>query len=931
MAVDYEKISNLVRLVDILKKSKENDFDLTEESLKKLVEEAQNILKYALSEEEETEAFKDLFYRYQVKVAPGEVILSDYNQPHWYSDRKDAINPRFWSRYKDYLIDEKNFSPSVISTLGEETLDQNLMNCLGDPEAETSFLKRGLIIGDVQSGKTSTYIGLMCKAADAGYKVFILLTGTIETLRRQTQERVEEGFIGIDMTNSRRVGVGKDNKEIMATSLTSQIKDFTGKSDTIALSLGKNDAVVFVIKKNSSVLRKLTDWLITLNADPITRKIDAPMLLIDDEADNASINTKSKEDPTTINKLIRQLLSVFNKSNYVAFTATPFANVFIDPEKDDDMMNHDLFPEDFIISLPTPSNYIGPNRIFPKNSEFHSQLRYIRDCGNEEDDGYSFYFKHKKDWDDELPESLTDSIYAFYIANAIRDLKGNINSHRTMMINMSRFTDVHFRIKQKVEDIHNTAYTAIKLHIKDTFDNTMKNPVIKRLHKVFENVYSDCDVTWEQVTNTIFKSIADIQIKVVNSSKKSDKLDYPKKDSIRVIAIGGLSLSRGLTLEGLVTSYFYRNTSTYDVLMQMGRWFGYRKNYEDLFRIWTAKSSSDWYAEIAEATDTLKRDMTNMRDQELKPKSFGIRVRNDSNELRITAANKMRNTTDEYEVESYFGSLVETPYLISDTNKQKSNFHNVETLVETSISEDGCIMEKLRGAGEHFVIRRVNKARITALLNKLYISRYSAYFDTTQLFEFISSCTDHVLDLWDVAFMDGTRSDNPEDIVKIHGHDIYKVQRKNCEIDRIDRLKIGQRGKMGGPSDGLMCIENVGEKTAEDIINQAKSDFRKEYSERKPGAVFNDTKQYPSETWFRYISDRRPLLLIYFINVADDVGQSKQIQAFKDEMNGIPATGFAIGFPKSEAAVHSYSKYKVNVKYNYFEQYEAEDEGDDEE
>ena len=314
MAVDYEKISNLVRLVDILKKSKENDFDLTEESLKKLVEEAQNILKYALSEEEETEAFKDLFYRYQVKVAPGEVILSDYNQPHWYSDRKDAINPRFWSRYKDYLIDEKNFSPSVISTLGEETLDQNLMNCLGDPEAETSFLKRGLIIGDVQSGKTSTYIGLMCKAADAGYKVFILLTGTIETLRRQTQERVEEGFIGIDMTNSRRVGVGKDNKEIMATSLTSQIKDFTGKSDTIALSLGKNDAVVFVIKKNSSVLRKLTDWLITLNADPITRKIDAPMLLIDDEADNASINTKSKEDPTTINKLIRQLLSVFNKS-----------------------------------------------------------------------------------------------------------------------------------------------------------------------------------------------------------------------------------------------------------------------------------------------------------------------------------------------------------------------------------------------------------------------------------------------------------------------------------------------------------------------------------------------------------------------------------------------------------------------------------------
>ena len=931
MAADYEKIRKFTRLVDSLKENTQNDSDFTEESLKKLVEMAKTMLGYELSEEDETEAFKDLLYRYQIRVTPGEKILSDYDQPKWYSDKKDKITPCFWNRYKDYLIDEKNFNPNVISTLGEETLDQNLMNCLGDPESETTFLKRGLIIGDVQSGKTSTYIGLMCKAADAGYKVFILLTGTIESLRRQTQERVEEGFIGIDMTNGCRVGVGKDNKKIMATSLTSQIKDFTDKSDTIALSLNSNNAVVFVIKKNSSVLRKLTNWLIKLNADPVTKQIDAPMLLIDDEADNASINTKSKEDPTTINKLIRQLLSVFRKSNYVAFTATPFANVFIDPEKDDDMENHDLFPEHFIISLPTPSNYIGPNRIFPKNSEFHSQLIYIRDCGNEEDDGWPFYFKHKKDWDDALPKSLTDSIYAFYIANAIRDLRGDLNSQRTMMINMSRFTDVHSTIKQKVEEIHRTAYTAIKLHIKDTFDNTMKNPVIKHLHKIFEDVYPDCGFTWAQVADTIFKSIADIQIKVVNSSKKSDKLVYPKNDFIRVIAIGGLSLSRGLTLEGLVTSYFYRNTSTYDVLMQMGRWFGYRKNYEDLFRIWTAKTSSDWYAEIAEATDTLKNDMTNMRDFGMKPKNFGIRVRNDSKELRITAANKMRNTSDEYEVENYFGRLVETPYLTSDTDKQKSNFHNVEKLVETSISEDGCVMERARGSGEHFVIRKVNKVRITALLNDLRISKFSAYFDTHQLSEFISSCTDSVLDLWDIAFMDGTKSNRPEDIVEIHGNKIYKSQRKNCEIDKHDRLKIGQRGKMGGPSDGLICIEDIAGKTAEELINQAKSDFRKEYSERKPGAIFSDKMEYPSDTWFKYISDRRPLLLIYFVNVEDEVSHSQRIQTFRDEMGGIPATGFAIGFPKSDAAVYSYSKFKVNMKYNYFEQYEFADEGDDEE
>ncbi len=365
--------------------------------------------------------------------------------------------------------------------------------------------------------------------------------------------------------------------------------------------------------------------------------------------------------------------------------------------------------------------------------------------------------------------------------------------------------------------------------------------------------------------------------------------------------------------------------------MQMGRWFGYRKNYEDLFRIWTAKTSSDWYAEIAEATDTLKKDMTNMRDFGLKPKSFGIRVRNDSKELRITAANKMRNTSDEYEIENYFGRLVETPYLTSDTDKQKSNFHNVEKLVETSISEDGCVMERARGSGEHFVIRKVNKVRITALLNDLRISKFSAYFDTHQLSDFISSCTDSVLDLWDIAFMDGTKSDCPEDIVEIHGNKIYKSQRKNCEIDKHDRLKIGQRGKMGGPSDGLICIEDIADKTAEELINQAKSDFRKEYSERKPGAIFSDKMEYPSDTWFKYISDRRPLLLIYFVNVKDEVSHSQKIQTFRDEMGGIPATGFAIGFPKSDAAVYSYSKFKVNMKYNYFEQYEFADEGDDEE
>lgn len=933
MNINNEKVSNFIRFADSYKNMMHISGEFDEAALKQLVDTSIKITQAELTADEEEYIYKELRYRYQIYTSGGEVLLGDYKQEEWYTEKKESIEPRFWSRYKDYLIDELHFNPNVISTLGNDTLDRGLMNCLGNPDSKEEFLRRGLIIGDVQSGKTSTYIGLMCKAADAGYKVFILLTGTIEALRQQTQQRVEEGFIGIDMSSTEnggcRVGVGKDNKHIWARSMTSRLSDFTGKSDNIAVSLQGNDAIVFVIKKNSSVLQKLTRWLVTLNADPITHKIDAPMLLIDDEADNASINTKAdKEDPTKINKLIRELISVFTKSNYVGFTATPYANVFIDPETTEEMENHDLFPEDFIISLPTPSNYIGSNKIFPSNGIYHDQLIYIPDCGIDEEDGYSFYYNHKKDWDSDLPDSLTDAIYAFYITNAIRDLRGDNNDHRSMLINMSRFIDVQQRIKQKVEQIHKEAYTAIKFHIDADYNICTKNPVISRIYSVYDELFAGCGYDWDEIADVLFPAIENIQIKVVNSNKRlSDKLVYPKSGSLRVITIGGLALSRGLTLEGLVTSYFYRSTKTYDVLMQMGRWFGYRKNYDDLFRIWIARESADWYAEIAEATDRLKIDMTNMRDRGLCPKNFGIRVRNDSSELKITANNKMRNTTDEYEFESYFGSLIETPYLLPDTVKQKANFNVVKEFVGNCIS-DGIPMETATGSGKHFVLRNVTKERIIELLDKMQVSRYSAFFDTRQLVPFISNSNDSILDLWDVAFMEGSKDDS-ENAVSINGNSIRKIKRKNCEIDSDERLKIGQRGKLGGPSDGIICISDFNGKTAGEIIENAKSEFRKHYFDVKQ-VEFSDSQTYPSDTWFRYIPDRKPLLLIYFID-ATDKNKSERMMKFNEDMGDVPATGLAIGFPAVENSISgTLGRYKVNIKYNYYEQYENIDEVDEE-
>lgn len=927
MSIDLAKISKLTGFVDKLIQLQSIENSLDDSVVEQLLSQALSFSKEDYAPEELAAAKRDILWKYQIYANPGQSILCDYDQEKWYDDAKASITPKFWTRYKEYLIDEKHFSPNVVSLLGDDTLDQKLMNYILDPNGDygnKAVLRRGLIIGDVQSGKTSTYIGFMCKAADAGYKVFILLTGTIESLRRQTQERVEEGFIGIDMSantsGGKRVGVGLDNKPIFAMSMTSRKGDFTGDHDKIAVSLEANkDAVVFVIKKNTTSLRKLTDWLLTLNADPSTKRINMPMLLIDDEADNASINTSaSKEDPTKINKLIRRLASVFSVSNYVGFTATPFANVFIDPETTEKMENHDLFPEDFIVALPTPSNYIGPDKIFFPEGEYYSQLIFIKDAGAEEADGFPFYFKHKKDWEGELPESLTDSVYTFYLANAIRDLRGEIKDHRSMLINISRFVKVQKYIKEEVERIHDDAYRSLKFNLSPDFEESMKDPILKRIYRNWEEQYeSSCEFSWEDVSAVLFHAIENIQIRVVNTKSK-ERLEYPKNESLRVIAIGGLALSRGLTLEGLIVSYFFRNTNTYDVLMQMGRWFGYRKNYETLFRIWTHEASARWYAEIARATNQLKDEMSIMREREMKPRDFGIRVRNNSSELKITAFNKMRNTTDEYEYTSYFGGVIETPYLPLDAESHKSNYKLVQALVDNMIA-NGTRFERQNEKG-HYILENVPKQEIINLIRKAQVSKYSSSFDCKQIAAFLETCNDESLDVFDVAFMEGTKTEDESKTVDLRGRRFAMLTRSHCTFtSEENRISIGARGKLGGTSDGEAGL-------SKEKIEKAKKLFQEDSS--------NEGKGVASDTWFKYLTykDRKPLLLVYCIDVIAYDNQQKQQEEFKAKLNGMPAVGFGLGIPRNDEAPQSgMTKYKANKVYNWFERDEIIAESGEEE
>lgn len=380
--------------------------------------------RHPLSESEFKEVVVDLQSKLAVRMDRG-AYVKEKNHISWYYAAKSSINPQFWTRYSTYLYKDAGFNSDVINSIDAET--DEMMDLLSDPTQQLAFQRRGLVIGDVQSGKTSTYLALMNKAADAGYHIIILLTGTIEKLRRQTQGRTDEGFVGLDSTafnknkDSVFVGVGNIDRSISGWAVTSTTSDFnTSTANKLSGKLSSiNSPVVFVLKKNKSVLEKLEGWMRLFNRNPATGTIDSPLLLIDDEADNASVSTKPGEDPTTINKNIRKILKLFSKASYVGFTATPFANIFIDPDSSQEMLGDDLFPRDFIYALEAPTNYIGAASIFPKEGKYHFMINDNGDCER------YVPVKHKKDHvPGEIPLSLRKAVAGFVIANAIRDLRG---------------------------------------------------------------------------------------------------------------------------------------------------------------------------------------------------------------------------------------------------------------------------------------------------------------------------------------------------------------------------------------------------------------------------------------------------------------------------------------------------------------------------
>lgn len=539
--------------------------------------------------------------------------------------------------------------------------------------------KKGLVLGYVQSGKTANYTAVIAKAADAGYKLVVVLSGMHNNLRRQTQARIN-------------TDLGVHNW----VHLTNEEADFGSVSNGSA-SLRSGARTIAVVKKNSARLQRLREWL--KNLDPIVLR-RTPVLILDDEADQATPNSKAANDEVSkINALIREIWREVKTGTYVGYTATPFANVFMDPDDDDD-----LFPSDFIIDLPKADAYFGAERIFGRSSvdeddEPVDGLNVVREVTDDEAGELKppSQSEQRAGFDPELPDSLQRALRWFVLSVAVRGLRDQGDRHSSMLIHTSQYVDPHFAMQKRVE------------RQLDAWLNDIDSQSAR-----FSEVYADeigrVDVgghqvlEFDEVLGLLPDVLSGVRV-VVDNGRSTDRLDYGRRDQDgtplveNVIAIGGGTLSRGLTLEGLMVSYFVRTSNTYDTLLQMGRWFGYRVGYEDLPRIWMTKDLAEDFSFLALVEEEIRAEMAAMEDLKVSPRQFGLKVRAHPGRLAITSANKMVHADV---VSLSYGGQRHQTIVLHERDKEvlRSNLSATRDLISQCLSVSG--PEKLVGSRRQF-------------------------------------------------------------------------------------------------------------------------------------------------------------------------------------------------------------------------------------
>ncbi len=686
----------------------------------------------------------------------------------WIGGMKSSIEWELWERYTEYL---KNENPTFPILKLDDYTDRILDKC-PNPKEKGPWDCRGMVVGNVQSGKTANYIGLINKATDVGYKMIIVIAGVQNTLRAQTQLRIDQGYIGRDSAdfiekNKRKViGVGKTKAKKVVYSYTSSVSngDFNKNIATrLNVPIHGESPTVVVIKKNKSILENLILWLegfAQANGYVDPKIVDVPLLVIDDEADNASVNSGTQLDVKTINRLIRTLLNLFTRSCYIGYTATPYANLFIPADWSDDLrtdingsdllVGEDLFPRDFIINIPAPSNHFGGPQLFGLKhtylggySEGLNLIRMVNDG--------SPYFPQKinreneKKLPTELPLSLKEAIQTFILTCAIRRVRDQKKSHNSMLIHVSLRVKWIDRIARLVDEIVRDYIRQIKSKQGQLLQNIkrlFKEDFIKTTVSVLENMsYEDRRIkkhNWAEVERELYHAASKIDVRAVHGEKRIQNLEYDKIQEINyrdyekglsVIAVGGNKLSRGITLEGLSVSYFLRTSRMYDSLMQMGRWFGYRPGYVDLCRLYTTDTLASWFQHITLATEEMKNDFDEMALNNKSPKDYQLKVKKHPGMLSITSISKMRG--HETLKVGFSGQTIQTHEFQNSVKTVETNYEVFKDLIshlntpETKKTKSGSMNALLwKDVGVELIQKFLNKYQSTLRLRKKQLSDY---------------------------------------------------------------------------------------------------------------------------------------------------------------------------------------------------------------
>ena len=712
------------------------------------------------------EAAEQLARRFEERVSITQhlgSVLTEREYRPWLDAARARIDPYYWDRYKQFLT-QQGFPVNVVSAL--DSVTDRVLGLLQDPSTEGPWDRRGMVVGHVQSGKTANYTGLISKAADAGYKLIVVIAGIHNNLRSQTQMRIDEGFVGRDSARllsnkeDRFVGVGRFDQTRRPVTFTNSHRDFNKQSATgVGIPLQNlNEPAVFVIKKNSSTLKNLIEWLREHSARGGTQRVDEPMLLIDDEADNASINIKhGSSEVSRINGQIRDLLRIFERSCYIGYTATPFANIFIDPDSVDEMVGQDLFPRSFIVSLDPPSNYFGAATVFLENPAEH-----IRSIDDNED--HLPLVHDKETVVTSLPPSLISALRTFIVGRAIRLARGQQRAHCSMLVNASRFVNVQRQLRNELHSRLEEIRASLRVNGALSPAKAILDPQIQKLREVWEREFSEAGPDWPVVLSHLHEAAAPIRVVEVNGQSPGT-LNYHdhREDGLNVVAVGGYSLSRGLTLEGLMVSYFMRNSMMYDTLMQMGRWFGYRPDYGDLCRIWMPEEAQGWYEHIAESIEGLRDEIRSMEAVGATPEEFGLKVRSHPDTLIVTARNKMGTGAPVVVNVGLADKFVETHTLRRDEASLKANRATAARFA-TSIAALGLQPSTDEEGGFGWQFNGVPAAPVVEFLTEFRNHRGALLTDGEPIRRYIEERQDDELAEWDVLFSsvgerDGTVTD----------------------------------------------------------------------------------------------------------------------------------------------------------------------------